>query len=119
MERSAPPIGIKVICTVWVVIAVLDISSVLYLAYTSAISRRLLLPVGVIAVLAIGYVIVAAGLWKVEPWAWKAGLGLTALGAISAFVQPPVSIPVVTIMLLTAIYLVAKRDLYRPHGQPA
>ncbi|GAB7119584.1 hypothetical protein JCM9743_20480 [Natrinema sp. JCM 9743] len=68
--------------------------------------------------LALGYVVVAVGLWKFKPWAWNAGLGLAVLGAISASVHPPISLPVVTVMALTAIYLVAKRDLYRPHEQP-
>ena len=112
MVRSATPFGIKVICLVWLLFALLNAIQVRRVVTSTPLSRDLLLPIGLITALTAAYVAVSVGLWRTRAWAWKAALGLVVIGGATALIQGVYGLPVGLLLLLVGIYLVVRRDAF-------
>ncbi|WP_128906332.1 hypothetical protein [Halorubrum amylolyticum] len=112
MVRSATPVGIKVVCLVWLLFALLNGVQVGRVLTATPLSGELLVPIGLITVLSAAYVAVSVGLWRTRAWAWKGALGLVVVGGATALVQGVYGLPVGFLMLLVGIYLVVRRDVF-------
>lgn len=118
MVRSATPFGIKVVCLVWLLFALLNAIQVGRVVTATPLSGELLLPIGLITALTAAYAVVSVGLWRTRAWAWKAALGLVVIGGATALVQGVYGLPVGFLLLLVGIYLVVRRDAFAEEPVP-
>lgn len=116
MKHSYPPFGIKVICLVLMLLALLNVVQIVDVVTSVALTTQVLVPVGIIAALTVGYVVVSVGLWKQESWAWVGGIVLIVGGLVATLVQRPIAIPTALLMSSIGIYLIVRRDLFRADG---
>lgn len=112
MDRSRPPVGIKVICAIWALLAILNLVQVAQILAVVPLSNGILLSMSLITSLSAGYLIVSYGLWKTYSWAWKGAIGLVIVGGGSALVEGVSGAPLFLLMTLVGIYLVLRRESF-------
>jgi len=112
MNRPGTPIGIKIVCLVWVLFALLNIIQIGQVLSTTRLSGELLIPIGLITVLSVAYIVVSIGLWKTRTWAWKGAIGLVVIGSVTALLQGIFGLPIGFLLVLVGIYLVIRRDVF-------
>ena len=106
--RKSAPLGIKLICILGVIAAIL----------TLFVSFRLLGTGGPLAslgllfiVLTFAYLVVIYGLWTVQPWGWTWGMLVFGFGALMDLFQLDIIGLLISIVIIG--YLFSKKDYYR------
>lgn len=119
MVRSDTPIGIKVVCLIWILFALLNLAQVAQVVTAIPLSVELVVPVSLIVALSAAYILVSIGLWKTRLWAWKGALGLVVVGSVTALIQGVVGLPIAFLLILVGIYLIFQRDVFTVKTSPS
>lgn len=105
---GSPPLGIKIICALGVLGAILVFVISLQLVALGGPG----VPLGGLFIgLTVAYLVVIYGLWTMQSWGWTWGMIVFVFGAILELLQFEIISLFISIVII--VYLYSKRDLYR------
>ena len=118
-HSSTAPLGVKVICAL---VAVSAVIAFLYgLHFVLMANRHGMVLGAILVVLALFEGLVARGLWNLKPWSWYAGMAIFAVGAVVAFyvlvlkIDDPLFPGIhFLVTVATAVYIYHQRPIYTP-----
>jgi hypothetical protein len=116
---AAPPLGIKLVCSLWTVGAFVAIGlGVLLLQAALEVESGLHVGLGTLQIL-LGTLQLASvyGLWTLRLWGWRIAIGLLWVGLVSAvllyFLGNPLGIYATVASIAFLVFFYRRRELYR------